>query len=109
LLRGAGYAVMTVANGREALDYLRNRTAPRLLLVDMAAPDHGGWNFLHWRAQSPHVTAIPVLVLTPVRSANGEWATTLGACNCLHKPVAADVLLAEVRRCLQLTHLGRPA
>ncbi len=74
----------------------------------MSGPGQDGWNFMRWRAQSASLTAIPVLILTTVRSANGEWATTLGACNCLHKPIAVDLFLAELRRCLSLS-AGLPA
>jgi CheY-like chemotaxis protein len=98
VLRRAGYRVVPAANGEEALAALRAGPAPDLILLDMLMPVLDGWHFLdHFRQEAAQP---PVVVTTATTILSREWAQDHGCAGLLHKPVEADELLHEVRRCL---------
>jgi CheY-like chemotaxis protein len=99
-LRREGYAVLTAADGREALDRLRRGPRPDLVLLDMLLPGADGWEFLRRRRQDSALARVPVLMMTAVGVASREWASSLGAAGYLKKPFETEDLLREVRRCL---------
>ena len=45
VLEDEGYEVNGVANGREALDYLRKSPRPCVILLDLMMPVMDGWQF----------------------------------------------------------------
>jgi CheY-like chemotaxis protein len=100
VLQEAGYKVVTAANGRAALDYLRDKPAPTLILLDMMMPEYDGWTFLRLRSQQPTLKAIPVLVMTAIGVASPEWARDLGANGILRKPLAIETVLDGIKGCL---------
>ena len=78
VLGDEGYQVTSAGNGREALEQLRKRTRPSLILLDMVMPDMDGWNFRMELKKQPELAAIPVVIL----SAHGnvrDAALALGA------------------------------
>ena len=50
------------------------------------------------RRKLPVVAAVPVVITTGLPVANLEWAVSLGAAACFHKPLAVEALLDEIRR-----------
>jgi CheY-like chemotaxis protein len=98
VLREEGFAVVTAANGREALDWLREDPPPDLILLDMLLPVLDGWRFLELLKEGP--ASVPVIVTTEVANLSPEWAAAHGCAGFLHKPLDVGMLLAEVRRCL---------
>jgi CheY-like chemotaxis protein len=102
VLRQAGYAVVAVPEGQAALDYLLNNAPPDLILLDMMvqSPGFDGWRFMARRKNVPALMAVPVIITTALGIATDEWATSLGACGLLKKPVGKDELLEKVRNCL---------
>ncbi len=94
-LRKAGYEVISVHHGREALDYLEVGPSPDLILLDMLMPVLDGWHFLQ---KSPHPSA-PIIITTSTILTR-EWATAHGCAGFLRKPISTEELLAEVHRCL---------
>ena len=96
-LAEGGYTAVAVANGQEALRWLRTATpAPSLILLDLAMPVMDGWQFHSAQQRDPGLAAIPVLLV----SANAEGARQAGALAAaghLAKPVDADQLLAWIR------------
>jgi CheY-like chemotaxis protein len=97
-LRRAGYAVATAADGAQALEALRAGPPPGLILLDMLMPVLDGWHFLgRLRQDGPHP---PVVVTTGTAVVGREWAQDHGCAGFLRKPVGAEDLLEEVRRCL---------
>ncbi len=106
VLRDAGYAVVALGNGREALDYLRQHRPPDLILLDMMMPEYDGWLFLRERYREPALAAVPVLVMTAIGVACPEWAASLGADGLLHKPFHMELLFHEVKGHLEAQHLG---
>jgi two-component system, chemotaxis family, chemotaxis protein CheY len=100
ILSEEGYGVVRAANGREALAHLAAHPAPDLILLDMIMPVMDGWQFLRERKHSPESAGPPVLVITSTLVIGREWAVDHGCAGWLRKPVDADELLQEVRRCL---------
>jgi CheY-like chemotaxis protein len=98
VLGRAGYQIIPAANGREALDRLREKPVD-LILLDMMLPVLDGWRFLERRRRDQEPLPAPVLVVTGFEEGSLEWAVALGAAGYLRKPVAIETLLAEVERC----------
>jgi CheY-like chemotaxis protein len=97
LLREEGYAVAGVANGREAIDRLRERGAPDLILLDLWMPVMDGRQFRTEQRRDPTLASVPVVLL----SADGtiqQDAAAIGADEFLQKPFELDNLLDTVHR-----------
>ena len=94
LLTLEGYDTTTVANGREALEYLHGRPIPHVILLDLMMPVMDGWEFHRRMTADPTLAPVPVIVLSAldhVRAAN------LHAAAFLKKPLDFDRLLHLVR------------
>jgi CheY-like chemotaxis protein len=68
VLEQAGYVVVTAANGREALTYLRHHLPP-LIRLDMMMPAADSWHFMRRRAQGAALASVPVLIMTAIGAA----------------------------------------
>ena len=91
----AGYVIVGVANGLDALEHVATFGAPALVLVDLTMPVMDGKQFLAERRKWASLTHVPFVALT----ASGMFdATELGVSEILRKPVDIDRLLAVVRR-----------
>ena len=96
LLQLEGFDAHTVANGREALDYLKDDGAPpRLILLDMMMPVMDGWEFRREQQRSPKLAEVPVIVLSALDQTR---VGDIGAVAFLKKPLDFDRLLDLVRR-----------
>jgi CheY-like chemotaxis protein len=100
VLGNAGFVVVTASNGGEALAMLGGGLRPSLILLDMLTPGLDGWGFFAARRLDPALATVPVVIHTALGVASPEWAVSLGATGLLRKPVEAEELLAEIRRCL---------
>jgi CheY-like chemotaxis protein len=90
LLDMEGFDVIPVANGVDALTYLRGGGNARLILLDLMMPQMDGWTFRREQRADPSIAAIPVIVLSSCDS-----APELEPAAYLRKPVdMADVLKA---------------
>ena len=97
ILEDAGYTVVSAANGRDALMYLRRTSVlPGLILLDIAMPLMTGSEFLRQQQRDPSLAAIPVVVITARRDFPHEAADTAAAY--LQKPIDLDTLLATVQQ-----------
>jgi PAS domain S-box-containing protein len=96
VLTQAGYAVVQVGDGAEALAYLHREPPPALIILDLAMPVMSGWELLTERARDPELQSIPVLVM----SGEHDVADRLAALGTVHlpKPMTAEVLLEAVAR-----------
>src|SRR5882724_6348202 len=65
ILADEGYAVAGVANGLEALTYLRQHDdQPCLILLDLGMPVMSGWEFRAEQQRDPALATIPVIVMS---------------------------------------------
>ena len=93
VLEDAEYSPFAVANGQEALDYLRSGHKPCVILLDLMMPVMDGWQFRAAQLADATLEPIPVVVLT----AHGA-GENLPAGAVLRKPVHLARLLEVIGR-----------
>src|SRR3954468_23043361 len=94
LLSLEGYQTATVANGREALEYLHDAGGPQGILLDLMMPVMDGWEFRRQQQADPALAPVPVIVLSALDQGR---ASSLDANAFLKKPLDFDRLLTLVR------------
>lgn len=99
ILGQEGYRTETVANARQAAERLHADPPINLLILDMLMEEYDGWWFLRERQTNAVSATVPVLIMTG-GIVTRAWAMTHGAVGFIKKPINADELLTEVRRCL---------
>jgi CheY-like chemotaxis protein len=97
-LRRRGYSVAIAANGRQALEQLRDSAFPDLILLDMLMPVMDGWQFLKELRQLAPRPSVPIIITTG-SIVTRDWALDHGAVGFLKKPFSDDELVTEVQRC----------
>ena len=58
------HSLTRVANGQEAIDYLREKSPPDVLLLDLKIPGKDGFKVLEWIRERPVLKNLPVIVLS---------------------------------------------
>ncbi|MCL5263817.1 MAG: response regulator [Chloroflexi bacterium] len=99
LLEGAGYRVITAAEGQEALDKVA-KGMPEVILLDMKMPGMDGWEFAR-EFHARHDNLAPIIVFTAAEDAR-KRAQEIGAESYLGKPFDISDLISIVER-----HVGR--
>ena len=107
LLAYEGYAVALVADGSEALAYLRSHARPGLILLDLELPELDGRSVIHRITGDPELASIPVVAMSIDGVAHAEIAA-LGVKALLQKPVFVETFLATVRECYDPDHSAPP-
>jgi CheY-like chemotaxis protein len=93
LLGDEGYDVAGAGNGQEALDLIRDKGRPAVILLDLTMPVMDGHEFLARRyAEIAHV---PVVLITAASPLVSKYASANAV---LAKPISANSLLSAVRR-----------
>jgi CheY-like chemotaxis protein len=108
-LEDEGFHVAGAANGKEALELLRNdKLRPELILLDVMMPEMDGWAFRTEQRSDPDIASIPVIVFTAHGSPR-EVAEKMQAVGFLKKPLRLVDLLSEIDRlCRASAELRRP-
>jgi signal transduction histidine kinase/DNA-binding response OmpR family regulator len=101
-LEEEGFTVLSAATAAEGAE-LAARHRPDVILLDLLLPERSGLDLLRALKQGPETRSIPVLVVSVAR--HGPKALSLGAAECLLKPVDRSSLIARARRLLA----GSPA
>ena len=96
LLESRDYSVATAADGRQALDYLRTSSPPKVIILDLMMPVMDGWEFLEHQAHDPALTNIPIVVLSATESPQPTKVNAI-----LQKPVQVDAFVELVEQFLQ--------
>jgi two-component system, chemotaxis family, chemotaxis protein CheY len=99
LLEDHGYHPVGAANGREALDVLRNSDVqpPCLILLDLMMPEMDGREFRREQLDNPEFSRIPVVVLSAYRDVAAE-IRDMQLTDYLKKPVRFSELLKMARQ-----------
>ena len=95
LLTLEGFRASTVANGREALEYLSQGDKPDVILLDLMMPVMDGWEFRRQQQASDDLSKVPVIVLSALDQTR---AADVNAVAFLKKPLDFDRLLELVRQ-----------
>ncbi len=103
VLRSAGFEVLTVTTGTEAL---RRAPEAELVVLDINLPDVDGFEVCRRLRASPGTARLPVLHLSATFTHAEDRAVGLeaGADGYLTRPVEAPVLIATVRTLLLARH-----
>ena len=100
VLADAGYSVATAVDGAEALVLVRERGEPvRVVVSDIIMPRLNGVQLLE--ALSVSHPRLPIILMSGYAPAELAQRGIAAPCSVLAKPFAPEVLLAEVRRCLE--------
>ncbi|MFD4839073.1 response regulator [Achromobacter sp. NPDC058515] len=92
-LTGAGWKVLTAANGQEALEVAKSHPVD-LVVSDWNMPVKGGLELIQGLREQDQYMDVPVLVLTTEDDVDSKMAARdLGVCGWLSKPVDPDVLV----------------
>ena len=94
-LEEAGYRVITVASGYEAVRAAVD-LRPDVITLDLLMPGKSGWQTLDELKKSPATAAIPVIIVSVVEER--KKALSVGATDYLVKPVSKERLLEAIRR-----------
>jgi CheY-like chemotaxis protein len=87
-----GYAVVTAADGGDALSKLEGIDHLCLVLLDLLMPGMNGWDFFAKLRERPELSTVPVVV----HSSAADRAP-LGVTRVLQKPIAFERLISIVR------------
>ena len=108
-LKGAGFDVLTAANGRKALEMAR-AAPPALVVLDVMLPEVDGLEVCKSLRRDPKTAFIPIIMLT-ARAAEIDrvLGLELGADDYITKPFSPRELILRVRNLLkrQATPLDR--
>ena len=88
-----GYEVALSSNGQEALDYLRSKPLPDLIILDLQMPVMNGWQFRREQKKNPRFASVPVIVVTAFQSAGDIKVAAI-----VHKPIDIQRLLSVVHQ-----------
>jgi adenylate cyclase len=105
VLEGRGYAVLTAANGNQALERVA-QARPDVVVSDILMPDMDGYQLCRRLRSAPETALLPVILVTSIE-AHDERIKGLeaGADDFLSKPVKWEELFARVRSLLRVKAL----
>ena len=99
LLAKAGFEVVMVENGTEALKALQGMK-PGLILMDIQLPDLDGYQVAEEIKKDPANSEIPIVALTSfAMPGDRKKAEQLGFAGYIEKPIDPEKFIAQVRAC----------
>ncbi len=100
-LEAAGYLTLQAHDGETTMHALRAER-PDLVVLDIGLPGHDGLEIMRWLRTDPHLSLIPILLLTArVEDVDKIVGLEMGADDYLTKPFNPRELLARVRAILR--------
>jgi DNA-binding response OmpR family regulator len=105
-LEQAGFAVITAADGTEALNKAR-MNAPELIVLDLMLPEIGGLEVCKMLRRDPATVGIPIIMLTAkAAEIDRVLGLELGADDYITKPFSPRELVLRIKKLLQRGHAG---
>src|SRR5580704_4141835 len=97
------YRIRVATSGAKALDLMKVKPFPDLVLLDVMMPDMDGYEVCGIMKATPEAKDIPVIFLTGKTEADDETkGFEMGAVDYIHKPFLAAVVKARVHTHLML-------
>ncbi len=90
-----GYDVAGAADGRQALEWLREIAAPGLVLLDLILPNVDGWQVRREMLEDEELAAVPVVCIS-AKEGLATIAAELRAAAYIRKPQRLNVVLQVV-------------
>lgn len=97
VLRDEGYEVDTAGDGQQALDYLKTRPPPCVILLDLMMPVMSGPELLEAQRRDPALAHVPVVLVSAARNLSA-LADEIDDVDFLAKPIQLDDLFDTVSR-----------
>ena len=94
LLETSGFTAVEAANGKEALDIMRQRR-PCVILLDLQMPIMDGWEFRRQQLADPELADVPVICVTGYYDSSDLFRRE--GVKCFTKPVQLSALLKAIR------------
>ena len=109
ILTEAGMKVAILKSGEQLIDYVKENTAPDLILLDIRMQGMDGFETLKkLRQQEDPEQEIPVIFLTASEDEGTESkGLSLGAMDYIRKPLVPDILILRVKHAVELVRLQR--
>jgi len=95
VLEERGYAILSAANGREALEGLRSGSRPCVILLDLMMPVMDGYEFRAEQRKDPALASIPVVIIT---AGAADQREEIEASAVLRKPLDLRELVDVIQR-----------
>ncbi len=92
-LSEAGYSIYEAANGKDALEMIRNQR-PDLIILDIMMPEMNGFDVAAVLKNDPETMHIPIIVLSVVQEKSRGFM--IGVDRYLTKPIDTHVLFNEI-------------
>ncbi len=100
-LEQAGFAVVTAADGTEALNKAR-ANSPSLIVLDLMLPEIGGLEVCRMLRRDPATATIPIIMLTAkAAEIDRVLGLELGADDYITKPFSPRELVLRIKKLLQ--------
>ena len=96
MLADRGFLVTTARHGKDALELLRTKTHPNVVLLDLMMPVMDGWQMRAEMLADSKLADIPVIIVSGAADVQ-DGSDMLKAARVLTKPVKWPVLLEAVR------------
>ena len=102
---GTRYRIVHENQGQRIFEAVSKHT-PAVIILDIMLPDVDGWELLSNLHNHPDTRAIPVLIGSVVQE--DTLAKTLGAAQCLHKPMSHSEFIKALGQALEQTESTNP-
>ena len=90
--------VVSVTNGREAIEVIQNSPEMNIVLMDIMMPEMDGYQTMREIRNNPQFSSLPILALTAkAMKGDREKCLEAGASDYIAKPVNTDQLLSLLR------------
>ncbi len=100
-LKRAGYEVAAVHTGRDALDYVSEKS-PDLVVLDVMLPELSGTEVASRIRSNPSTAALPIVMVTAKGAEVDQLVgLTVGADDYIAKPFSTKILLARIEAVLR--------